>query len=80
LAENDFYGLGPGVYPVHAVPLPPHPFDRCERVPITRPLERANDPKPAPGRQTSKIEVSRDKQLSDAARRNMEASTRAALR
>jgi hypothetical protein len=79
LAENDFYGLGPGVYPVHAVPLPPHPFDRCERVPITRPLERANDPKPAPGRQTSKIEVSRSKGMSDAARQNMERQTRAAL-
>lgn len=48
LAANDFYGLGPGVYPVAAVPLPPHPFDRCERVPIVRPISRMDDPKPAP--------------------------------
>jgi hypothetical protein len=79
LAENDFYGLGPGVYPVDAVPLPPHPFDRCERVPITRPLARANDPKPSPGRQSGKVEVPRGGQLSVAARQSVEQSTRAAL-
>jgi hypothetical protein len=77
LAENDFYGLGPGVYPVDSVPFPPHPFDRCERVPITRSVDKANDPKPSPGLQTSKVEVSRD--LSAAARRNMEQMTLAAL-
>lgn len=50
LAHNDYYGLGPGVYPVAKVPLPPHPFDRCERVPILRsPAEAANmKPNPQP--------------------------------
>lgn len=46
LALNDFYGLGPGVYPLDAVPLPPHPYDRCERVPVLRPPEHAHLPKP----------------------------------
>lgn len=35
LATSDFWGLGVGLYPVDQVPLPPHPFDRCERVPVT---------------------------------------------
>lgn len=48
LAANDFYGLGPGVYPVASVPLPPHPFDRCERVPIVRPISQVDAPKPTP--------------------------------
>jgi len=34
LATSDLWGLGPGLYPVDQVPLPPHPFDRCERVPV----------------------------------------------
>ncbi len=39
-AQTNFYDLGPGVYPVDAVPLPPHSFDRCERVPrVGRPEE-----------------------------------------
>ena len=46
LAGEDFYGLGPGVFPVNRVPAPPHPFDRCERVPIPRPFERRDQPKP----------------------------------
>jgi hypothetical protein len=40
-------------------------------------VDKANDPKPSPGLQTSKVEVSRD--LSAAARRNMEQMTLAAL-
>jgi len=51
LAESDFFGLGAGVYPVDNVPLPPHPFDRCERVPIVRPLSQIDDPKPDPAPQ-----------------------------
>jgi len=47
LARADFYGLGPGVYPVDAVPAPPHPFDRCERMPVTRGWSAKDDPKPA---------------------------------
>lgn len=37
--------MGPGVYPLNAVPLPPHPYDRCERVPVLRPPEHAHLPK-----------------------------------
>lgn len=48
LAETDFFGLGAGVYPVNNVPLPPHPFDRCERVPIVRPISQIDLPKPTP--------------------------------
>lgn len=45
LASENFYGLGPGVYPVTNVPVTPHPFDRCERVPVTQ--DRPG-PKPTP--------------------------------
>ena len=34
LARNDFYGMGKGVYPLDRVPFPPHPWDRCSRVPV----------------------------------------------
>lgn len=44
---NDWYGLGPGVYPLDAVPLPPHPRDRCERDPVFRPPEDWHLPKPS---------------------------------
>lgn len=40
LAENDFYGLGRGIYPLDTVPLPPHPFDKCNRVPLLIPGPR----------------------------------------
>lgn len=43
LAAEDFYGLGPGTYPVDKVPAPPHPFDRCETVPATQ-----DEPAPKP--------------------------------
>lgn len=36
LAEQDLYGLGDGIYPCDKVPLSPHPFCRCERVPVTQ--------------------------------------------
>jgi len=51
LAENDFYGLGPGNYPVNEVPFAPHPWDRCETVPQTRPYDERGNPKPLPTRQ-----------------------------
>ncbi len=63
LAATDFYGLGPGIYPVTKVPPPPHPFDRCERLPITRPVSRMRDPKPDPALQldprSSRVKFSR---------------------
>ena len=34
LEASDYYGLGPGMYPVDKVPPIPHPFDRCEIEPI----------------------------------------------
>jgi hypothetical protein len=36
LARGDFYGWGPGIYPVAKTPTSPHPFDRCERFPLVR--------------------------------------------
>lgn len=50
LADSDFFGLGKGVYPVTKVPVSPHPWDRCERVPVTRPLSEVDRPKPNPDR------------------------------
>lgn len=48
LATVDWYGLGPGVFPIGKVPLSPHPFDRCERFPVVRPVARGQQPKPNP--------------------------------
>ncbi len=45
LASSDFYGEGTGWYPVDAVPLTPHPHDRCERVPQVRSITRIAEPK-----------------------------------
>lgn len=53
LAEGDFYGLGSGMYPVHEVPYPPHPHDRCERVPIVRGVADAGKAKLLPSRKVS---------------------------
>jgi hypothetical protein len=50
LASMDMYGLGPGCFPIAAVPLPPHPHDRCERVPRVRPWAEAGEEKPNPPR------------------------------
>lgn len=68
-AQEDLHGLGPGIFPVDRVPEPVHPFDLCERVPITRSLARANDPKPSPPARipADGVNVSRGDQLSDAA-------------
>jgi hypothetical protein len=45
LATLDWYGLGPGVYPLTKVPTSPHPWDRCEVLPLTRPLSELHAPK-----------------------------------
>ena len=50
LANTDFFGMGKGVYPVSQVPTFPHPFCRCERVPIPRGIEDMHKPKPNPPR------------------------------
>ena len=50
LAQTDFFGLGKGIYPVTQVPISPHPFCRCERVPVPRGIKEMNDPKPNPPR------------------------------
>jgi hypothetical protein len=47
LAASNFYGLGRGVFPPHRVPPEPHPFGRCEIVPVTR-LKNLDKPKPDP--------------------------------
>lgn len=46
LATQDLFGLGPGIYPVGSVPPPPHPYDRCEKMPVTRPTSQVAKPKP----------------------------------
>jgi hypothetical protein len=46
LAKSDLYGLGAGIYPVAKVPPPPHPYDRCERTPVTRENPEAERPNP----------------------------------
>lgn len=48
LAAGNFYGLGPGVYPIRKCPPPPHPFDRCERRPRLREVADAGNKKPNP--------------------------------
>lgn len=48
LAAADHYGMGPGVYPVDAVPSPPHPLDACSNRSIARPSEQMDRPKPRP--------------------------------
>ncbi len=55
LAFTDWYGLGPGIYPVTKVPINPHPFCRCERVPVSRPSSEAGLPKPNPARLANPI-------------------------
>jgi hypothetical protein len=60
LAGGDFFGLGPGIYPVNKVPAPPHPFDRCERRPVPRAYALAQQPKPNPSRLVSAHAVDLD--------------------
>jgi hypothetical protein len=50
LAKTDFFGMGPGIYPIAQVPTFPHPFCRCERVPVPRGIEDMHKPKPNPMR------------------------------
>lgn len=47
-AASNPFGLGAGVWPLHAVPSPPHPWDRCERVPIQDFKREGSEPKPRP--------------------------------
>lgn len=53
LAVTDWFGLGPGIYPVARVPPKPHPWDRCELLPVTRGVDEAKarklDPSANPG-------------------------------
>lgn len=55
LAKTDYFGLGAGVYPVTQVPVSPHPFCRCERVPVSRPSHEMNQPKPNPPRRQDPV-------------------------
>lgn len=45
LAQTNWYGLGPGIYPVDKVPPNPHPFCRCERMPVARGWDERLAPK-----------------------------------
>ena len=58
LATQDLFGLGPGVYPVDKVPPPPHPYDRCEKMPVTRPTSQLAKPK-AKGKNPTRQEVNK---------------------
>ncbi len=57
LSKTDFFGLGAGVYPVSKVPISPHPFCRCERVPVPRGIEEMHLPKPNPPRKKVKTVI-----------------------
>ncbi len=46
LADADWHGLGPGLYPPEAVPAKPHPFDRCFTTAEMRPVDEWQEPKP----------------------------------
>lgn len=49
LADNAWYshlGLGRGEFPLDQVPFPPHPWDRCERIPLVRSIDEIELDKP----------------------------------
>lgn len=48
LRDTNYFGMGPGVYPLSHVPPLPHPFDRCVLAPVTRSVDEAAQPKPSP--------------------------------
>ena len=56
IATQDLFGLGPGVYPVSSVPPPPHPYDRCEKTPRTRPTSQIANAKPK-GKNPTKTKI-----------------------
>lgn len=45
-AEQDLFGLGPGIYPPNRIPPRPHPNDRCFMTEVLRPIEAWDTPKP----------------------------------
>ena len=49
LASNDFYGLGPGVYPIGKTPHRAHTYCLCYLTDVLRPIEEWEKPKPNPG-------------------------------
>jgi hypothetical protein len=53
LATTDFYGMGAGIFPVDKVPPNPHPWCRCELLPVTRPTDEMRRAKPSPDRKLS---------------------------
>lgn len=53
LAETDFHGMGPGVYPAELWPTAPHPFCGCTRTtPVLRAPSEWFTPKRAPAART----------------------------
>ena len=79
LAMTDFYGLGEGVYPLNEVPFPPHPWDRCERVPVVGTLSEMSKPKPLPARQRAVSRASYPR-MSKPRRRAVESNLQELLR
>lgn len=56
LAKTDFFGMGKGIYPIAQVPIAPHPFCRCERMPVPRGIKEMNHPKPNPPRKVVDVQ------------------------
>jgi hypothetical protein len=79
LAGNNFYGLGVGNYPVDAVPLTPHPFDRCERVPITQDQPNPKQTNVGQTLDTADATIPRSGKMSDAMRDRVLSRTDAVL-
>lgn len=88
IARGDYYGLGRGVYPVHATPSLVHPFDRCEVIPVpraaTEALERDGTPKPKPKpnrqRDPASVALPGSRTMTPAAKRRQHGMARDAIR
>lgn len=59
LADTDFYGLGPGIYPTSRWPLAPHPHCECYqgRVVLRNPSEWTSPKPPAPELQVAPLDI-----------------------
>lgn len=82
LATADYYGMGPGIYPVDKVPGIPHPFDRCENEAVVRSSLQMDQPKRSPARvlAMTKAEVPSSRRLSRKRIRRIQAAADSAVR
>ena len=73
-SRSDLWGLGAGIYPKNRVPVPPHPYCRCRRLPV-RKLSRT-------AKRTRRARITYVKlpaRLSDRERKRLRAQIRMAL-